>query len=179
MKRFFYAAAVLMSISWMACSGNKPDAQEPPLPQGMKSIHLDHLGFPLNIYIPDSTYYPTVDTSEVPGGAEIKIGSHFDILVNTAGAEESDITKMKSVIEAGDELPKTFTVTDSTTLVWSTNLGDLSMFHFFMIRKVGKDTYYVRDNMDNPDNQFKKEEIDKMMETAKTLHADPRFAPKS
>lgn len=65
----------------------------------------------------------------------------------------------------------TFTVNDATTLVWETKFGDLSMFHFYTLVKVGNDTYYVRDNTFNTNNQFKKEDVDRMLEASKSLRS--------
>jgi hypothetical protein len=170
MKRFLFIAAIAAPIFWTACSGDpKTTELEDVVPPGMKAIHLTSLGFPVKINIPDSTFYPIVDSSETPNGVRLKIGQHFDLFVNTAGTEESDITKMKAVIEAGSELPKTFSKMDSTSLVWEEKIGDLSMNHFFMLIKTANGTYYVRDNSIDADNPFTAQEVEKMMATAKSV----------
>jgi hypothetical protein len=181
MKRLLLLAAMATPLMWYACTDSAADTEtEDIVPKGMKALSLKTLGFPVKINIPDSAYYPTIDTLETPGGVQIRVGSHFDILVNTAGAEEMDLAKMKTVIEAGDELPKTFSVNDSTTLVWETKIGDMPMgSHFFKLVRTSTGVYYVRDNNNNPENQFKPEELTRMLEAAKSLRAIPAPKPES
>lgn len=177
MKRIFLLAAFAPFII-TSCSNDKTATTEDVVPKGMQAKDLKEQGLPLKINVPDSTNGPA-EITETPTGIEVKIGSHFDLMVNTASAEESDIAKLKPVIEAGDELPKTFTVNDATDLQWEINLGDRTICHFFHIVKIDNTTYYVRDNNNNPDNEFKKEDITRMLESAKSLRARPAVAPKS
>ena len=172
MKRIFLYLAITTLMIWSACSGDKPVTAD-IIPKGMRPLDLKAMGYPVKINVPDSTYFTTLDTMSTPGGAEIKLGQHFDILVNFAGAEDADLQKQKGLIEAADAGMSTFLPSDSATLIYETKFGDLSMHHFIRIVKIGTDTYYVRDNKDNIDNQFKKEDIDKMIESAKSLRARP------
>ena len=176
MKRMLFAAAIAAPLLWAACKGNTNEVTEDIVPKGMKAIDLTHLGFPLKFNIPDSTYFPTVDTMETPSGVQVKVGSHFDVLVNAASGDEADLNKQKELINATDAGMSNFLAGDSATLVWETKFGDMSMFHFFHLVKVGNETYFVRDNNSNPENQFKKEDVDKMMESAKSLRAKPAAA---
>lgn len=180
MKRLLLIAAMASPLMWYACSDATETEAEDIVPAGMKALSLKTLGFPVKINIPDSAYYPTIDTMETPAGVQVRVGNHFDILVNTAGDEEKDLAKMKTVIEAGDELPKTFSVNDSTTLVWETKIGDVSMgSHFFKLIRTSTGIFYIRDNNTNPENQFKPEEITRMMESAKSLRALPAPKPEA
>lgn len=176
MKRFLLIAAIAAPLLWSSCSGNKQEVQEDVVPKGMKALDLTHLGLPLKINVPDSNFYPVIDTMETPTGIEIKIGNHFDIIVNHAGPDEGDLAKMKPVIEAGDELPKNFTANDSTLLRWEVSITDPPMAHFYQVIHINGETYFVRDNVNNTDNAFKKEEIDRMVESAKSLRAKPAAA---
>lgn len=179
MKRLLLIAAMAAPMMWYACSDSTADTED-VVPQGMKALSLKTLGFPVKINIPDSAFYPTIDTMETPSGVQVRVGNHFDILVNTPGAEETDLAKMKTVIEAGSELQTTFTMSDSTTLVWDTKIGDLPMgSHFFKLVRTSAGQYYIRDNNTNPENQFKPEEITRMMESAKSLRAVPAPKPES
>ncbi len=171
MKKLFVIASIALPLLWTSC-GEKPEVIEEVIPKGMVAVDLTDLGHPVRINLPDSLS-GTLDSMETPGGIQLRIGNNFDVLVNTAGAEEADIAKQKSLIEAADAGMSTFTVNDATTLIWETRFGDLSMFHFYTIVKVGTDTYYVRDNNMNPENAFKKEDVNKMLECAKSLRAQP------
>lgn len=178
MKKLFIIAALALPLMWTACNGDKPtEVQEEVVPKGMVAVSLEKMGQPVKINAPDSTS-GIMDTMATPNGIQVRVGSKFDLLVNAGGPEETDLAAQKSLIEATDAGMSTFTVNDATTLVWETKFGDLSMFHFYTVVKVGNDTYYVRDNITNPDNQFKKEDVDRMLESAKSLRSSkPATAP--
>lgn len=178
MKKLFVLAAIALPLMWTACGPGTPETVEEVIPKGMVAVDLTKLGQPVKINLPDSTS-GALDSLETPGGIQLRIGNNFDLLVNVGGAEEADLAKQKSLIEATDAGMSTFTVNDATTLVWETRFGDLSMFHFYTVIKVGNDTYYVRDNNLNPDNAFKKEHVDRMLESAKSLRAVPAAVPAS
>jgi hypothetical protein len=185
-KLFVLAALVPMTIGTLMLTscGDKPETPEEVIPKGMVAVDLTKLGHPVKINLPDSTN-GSLDSLEVPEGIQLRIGNSFDILVNTAGAEEADLAKQKGLIEATDAGASTFTVNDATTLVWETKFGEgdgaVVMFHFYTVIKIGEDTYYVRDNNTNPENMFKKENVDRMLESAKSLRAmpQPEAAPAS
>jgi hypothetical protein len=165
-----------MPIFWTACSGDKPETKEDIVPKGMIALDLKSMGYPVKINVPDSNYFPTIDSMASANGAQIRIGQHFDILVNFATPEDADLEKQKVLIQADNAGTPTFLTGDSTTLVWETKFADLSMHHFIHIVKIGTDTYFVRDNKDNVDNQFSKPDVDKMIESAKSLRARPADA---
>ena len=164
---------------WTACSGNKTESTEDIIPKGMKALDLKAMGYPVKINVPDSNYFPTIDSSATANGANIRIGQHFDILVNFATPEDADLEKQKGLLAATDAGVSTVLTSDSFSLVWETKFGDTGYQHFIHIVKIGKDNYFVRDNNNNIENQFKKADIDKMMESAKSLRARPVDAPKS
>ncbi|GAB4133439.1 MAG: hypothetical protein Fur0041_05680 [Bacteroidia bacterium] len=172
MKRILLVAALALPLFWTACKGEGGESKEDVVPKGMRAVDLTPKGFPIKINVPDSAT-GVLDTLDDPSGIEIKVGGKFDVLVNTAGPEEADIAKQKSLIDAADAGTNNYIINDATTLLWETKFGDLSMFHFYHIVKIGNDTYYVRDNNVNPENQFKKEEVEKMLESAKSLRAKP------
>jgi hypothetical protein len=184
MKRILFIAAISAPLLWASCSGapgEKPDV----VPAGMKALalddkalHLDSTGFPVKINVPDSAFYPNIYATATANGMEVKVGPHFDLLVNMGGAEESDLAKQKELIKATDIGESTFLVDDTASLLWEVKFGDLSVYHFYHVVKIGPQTYYIRDNSDNPENQFKKDEVEKMMESAKSLRAKPS-APKA
>lgn len=179
MKRIFLIMLLAAPIFWTACSGNKTETTEDIVPKGMIALDLKNLGYPVKINVPDSDYFPTIDSVAAANGAQIRIGQHFDILVNFTTAEDADLEKQKGLITATDAGMSNFMTGDSATLVWETKFGDLSMHHFIRLVKVGDQTYMVRDNNDNVDNQFTKPDIDKMIESAKSLRACAADAPKS
>jgi hypothetical protein len=182
MKRIFLITLLAAPIFWTACSGDKTETVEDIVPKGWVALDLKTLGYPVKINVPDSNYFPTIDSVATANGAQIRIGQHFDLLVNFATPEDSDFEKQKELIKAGDDAGvQNFLPGDSTTLVWETKYGDLSIHHFIHIVRIGDATYRVRDNNDNVDNQFPKADIDKMIESARTLRARPADpeAPKS
>lgn len=174
MKKLFIIAALALPLLWSACGEEKPKEAEEVIPKGMVGVSLEKMGQPVKINAPDSVS-GVMDTMATPNGIQVRVGNHFDLLVNLGGPEESDLAKVKALIEATDAGMSTFTVNDATTLVWETKFGEgdgaLSQFHFYTLVKVGTDTYYVRDNAFNPDNQFKKEDVDRMLEASKSLRS--------
>ena len=179
MKKLFLLAAIALPLMWTSCGPGETKVEEEVIPKGMVAKDLTDLGQPVKINIPDSSN-GSLEAMETPAGIQLRIGNGFDILVNTAGTEEQDLAKQKSLIEATDAGMSTFTVNDASTLVWETKFGELSMFHFMTLVKSGNDVYYVRDNNSNPDNTFKKEQVDKMLESAKSLRAaKPAAAPEA
>lgn len=178
-KKLFILAVLALPILWTSCGDKPEEVQEEVIPKGMVAadLFLDSLGFPIKINVPDSTY-GILEREATPSGVQVRVGNRFDLLVNIGGAEEADLAKQKSLIEATDAGMSTFTVNDATTLIWETKFGELSMFHFYTLVKVGDDTYYVRDNNTNPENQFKKEDIDRMLESAKSLRASRKAEEK-
>lgn len=182
MKRIFLITLLAAPIFWTACSGDKTEAVEDIVPKGWIALDLKSLGYPVKINVPDSNYFPTIDSVASATGAQIRLGQHFDIVVNFATPEDADLEKQKGLISADDAGEQNFLAGDSATLKWETKFGDLSMHHFIRVVKIGSDTYTVRDNKGNVDNQFSKEDIDKMIESAKSLRARPADAgaePKS
>jgi hypothetical protein len=183
MKRIFLITLLAAPIFWTACSGDKPGPVEDIIPKGWIALDLKSMGYPVKINVPDSSYFPTIDSMATANGAQIRIGQHFDILVNFATTEDADFEKQKELIKAGDDAGvQNFLAGDSTTLVWETKYGDLSVHHFIHIARIGEAVYRVRDNNDNVENQFPKSDIDKMIESAKSLRARPADAgaePKS
>ncbi len=179
MKQLFILAAFALPLFFTSCGEEKSAETEDVIPAGMRAVVLDGMGMPVKINAPDSSA-GILDTMSTPNGAQVRVGNNFDLLVNLGGAAEADLAEVKSLIEATDAGKTTFTVNDASTLVWETKFGEgegaLSMYHFYTLVKVGNDTYYVRDNSDNTNNQFKKEDIDRMLEASKSLRASKAAA---
>ncbi|HLG04027.1 MAG TPA: hypothetical protein VI731_10565 [Bacteroidia bacterium] len=180
MKRKLLQAILLATLSltlFNSCGNPTTQSTEDVVPAGWRAIDLTNSGQPLLINVPDSSYFPTVDTMETPTGIQVRVGRNFDLLVNVAGPEEADLEKQKALINATDAGANTFLSSDSATLIWETKFGELSMHHFYRIVKTAHGNFYVRDNNANTDNQFKKEDIDRMVESAKSLRAKPSAQP--
>jgi hypothetical protein len=175
MKKLLMIAAIALPLMWTACGPEEVKETEDVVPAGMRAVDLGPTGLPVKINAPDSSL-GVLDTGATPNGTKVRVGNNFDLLVNLGGTEESDLAAVKSLIEATDAGMSSFTVNDATTLVWETKFGDLSMFHFYTLVKVGNDTYYVRDNIFDPNNQFKKEDVDRMLESAKSVRANKAAA---
>lgn len=180
MKKLFIIAALALPLMWTSCGPDTVEQVEDVIPKGMRAVDIGGMGFPVKINTPDSSF-GALDTMSTPNGAQVRVGNNFDLLVNLGGTEETDLAAVKALIEATDAGMSTFTVNDATTLIWETRFGEgdgaLSVFHFYTLVKVGTDTYYVRDNSFNPNNQFKKEDIDRMLESAKSLRSTKPAAP--
>lgn len=181
MKKLLILAAFALPLMWTACGPDEPEVTEDIVPKDMVAVDLTKLGQPVKINAPDSVA-GIMDTMATPSGIQVRVGSKFDLLVNIGGPEETDLVAQKSLIEANDAGDETFMVNDSTTLVWETKFGEsASYYHFYVVVRVGSDTYYVRDNYTNTENQFTKEDVDRMLESAKSLRTavKPKVEPES
>jgi hypothetical protein len=177
MKKLLFAVAAVAFLQ--SCSGDSKTTTEDVVPAGQTALDLTAQGFPLKINIPDSTF-GVAEVMENAGGIEIKVGSKFDIMVNTAAPEDLDIKQQKALAQAAMDGATVNFVTDSDSLlVWETKFFDLKPSrHFYLIRKIGEDNYIVRDNNQNAENQFEAAEITRMQDAAKTLRAKPAPAAK-
>jgi hypothetical protein len=178
MKKLLFAVAAVAFLQ--SCSGDTKTTTEDVVPAGQTALDLTPQGFPLKINIPDSTF-GMVEVMENAGGIEIKIGSKFDIVVNTAAPEDLDIKQQKALAQAAMDGATVNFLTDSDSmLVWETKFFDLKPArHFYLIKKIGNDSYIVRDNIQNAENQFEEAEITRMQQAGKTLRAKPAAAPKA
>jgi hypothetical protein len=179
MKRIILLAAVAAPLLWMSCNNAPTEATPEVIPAGMTVADLTAQGFAVKINIPDSTK-GVAQITEAPSGVQVRIGNNFDIIINVAVGEDADLKARKALITATDAGVSTFSTENDSTLIWETKFGEEHVAsHFCVIRKIGTDAYLIHDNSDNPDNQFKKEAIDKMIESARSLRAKPVEAPKS
>lgn len=178
MKKLLFAVVALAFLQ--SCSGDTKTTTEDVVPAGQTALDLTPQGFPLKINIPDSTF-GVAEVMESAGSIEIKVGSKFDILVNTAAPEDLDLKQQKALAQAAmDGATVNFTKDTTNLLVWETKFFDLKpSHHFYMIMKIGEDNYIIRDNNQNADNQFEAAEIARMKASAASLRAKPAEAPKS
>ena len=111
----------------------------------MMKVQLSIAGDTLSMIIPDSTK-GKVEIVEQPWGAtEIKVGKDFQLSVEPG---EGDVTLAKSDI-AGDEVFKLqrYLTDEPALLFWESKIADMpnSNFHFYLISKIGKASYIIKD----------------------------------
>ncbi|MCU0434926.1 MAG: hypothetical protein MUC87_15830 [Bacteroidia bacterium] len=172
MRKLLFAAAAFALLQ--SCSGDTKTSVQDIVPAGQTALDLTPQGFPLKINIPDSTF-GVAEVMEGAGGVGIKVGSKFEIVVNTAAPEDLDMKQQKALAQASMDGATVNFVTDSDTLlVWETKFFDLKPSrHFYMIKKIGEDNYIIRDNIQNAENQFEAAEIARMQQAAASLRAKP------
>lgn len=180
MKQLLLLAwAVVPLLALPACSSDAKPIED-IVPAKQVALDLTPQGFPIKINVPDSTF-GVAEVMENAGGIEVRVGSKFDLMINTAAPEDLDMNQQKALATAAmDGATVTFTVSSDSVLVWNTSFGGMEpMHHFYLLKKIGNDTYYMRDNIQNGENMFKAEEVKRMMEAARSLRARPVTTPAS
>jgi hypothetical protein len=180
MKNLIFISTVLtLSFLIQSCGGSGKEKIQ-IIPQGQVVQDLSPMGFSLCMNVPDSTT-GYAEMTQNAGGIEIRVGNKFDVLVNVAGTEEMNMEQQKALAGASvDAATINFTTDTDTLLIWETKFGDLpAQIHFYRLIKVENDTYYVRDNNQNTENQFSMAEIRRMVEMSRSLRLKPKEEKKS
>lgn len=182
MKKILLLLAVTASpFLFTACGDKKnPDAQEEVIPEGMMALDLTSHGFPVKITVPDSAKGKgKVDVSEGGswGGAAIRIGKAFQMNINIGDEESTNLSMQKQLLAATDIGTYKYDTDNDTALVYTTTFGEgteaIVRHHFYLVLKIGKEKYVVRD-INDPENEFTDGDIKTMMEAAHTLRPAPQ-----
>lgn len=177
MKHLIYFITLSTSgLLLQACGDTSKKTEQ--VPNGQLVLDLSAQGFPLCINVPDSTF-GNAELIENANGIEIRIGNKYDILVNAAGPEDADMKQQKALASASVDVgSNNFMIDSDTLLVWETKFGDLPpQQHFYRLVKIGNDIYYVRDNNQNTTSEFSQADIQRMIESSRSLRIKP--APES
>ena len=162
----FFAPMLLFSILIFSSCGSKQHEKSMVAPQGMSVLNLQKYGKPFSMLIPDSLKNRLSVSEESSGALEIRVGDNFAIAINEQAV---DLELAKSDI-AGDEVNrfKHYLVEEPFALVWESEIVGPE-FHFYLNRKIGNSEYSVQDIKDPEHKPFSKEQIEKMVECARSI----------
>ena len=105
------------------------------------------------------------------GALEIKVGKHFNISITE---DPGDITLMKSDIKSNDvNVFKSYITDEPETIMWESAIT-VPEFHFYTIQKASGNTYVIQDVISADGSPSNKEQIQKMLDSAKKLVAKPK-----
>lgn len=183
MKKAFYSVAFAGIVLFAVSCNNATTVTEEPVPAGMVAVDLSAHGFPLKVNVPDSVAQMKMGKMEISeggtwGGTSVILGKTFQLNINSADAEATDLNQQKVLLAATDAGECTYTTENDSTLVYVVKFGeDIKRHHFYMVKKIGAEKYIVRDVPDS-EAEYSETDIQKMMESAKSLRAKP-IAPKA
>ena len=167
MKTFYsLITALALVVTLQSCGGKKDDQPNVEAPAGMITLDLSKYGKPFTIFVPDSTLGKMEIIEQTWGALEIKIGKSFQLSITE---DPGDIELLKNDIK-GDEVNKfkSFIVEEPTTIMWESEITKPE-FHFYSIQKLGNSTYIFADIKSAEAEPFSKENIQKMLDSAKGL----------
>ena len=161
-----FAVLFVFSILILSSCGNKEHENSLVAPQGMSILNLQKYGKPFSMLIPDSLKNKLSVSDESSGALEVRVGEIFAIAINEQAV---DLALAKSDI-AGDEVNKfkQYLVEEPFALVWESEIVSPE-FHFYLNRKVGNSEYSVQDIRDPEHKPFNQEQIEKMVECARSI----------
>ena len=167
MKTFYsLITALALVVTLQSCGGKKEEQATVEAPAGMITLDLSKYGKPFTIFVPDSTLGKMEIVEQSWGALEIKIGKSFQLSITE---DPGDLELRKKDIQ-GDEVNKfkSFSVEEPTTIMWESEITKPE-FHFYSIQKIGNSTYVFEDIKSAEAEPFSKENIQKMLDSAKGL----------
>lgn len=174
MKKILLLITVPVVLFFAGCGNSKTEETVPSIP-GMMEVELKINGNPLLIMIPDSTRGKMQIVEQSWGATEIQVGKGFQISIEEAEGELTDLTFQKSMISSEEPKKLKRYINDDPTLIFYEQQIETMdpEFHFYSIVKIGDVSYVVKDI---PEEKYSEKAVEMMVESAKTLKA--KDAPK-
>ena len=145
MKKFFLFVGCISVLALSSCgSGKKDDTTNTNIPQGMIAADLSTQGLAALVNFPDSTTGTLEIIPNAQGGADVKVGTNFQMTI----IEGPGNMEMKKKDITSDEIRKfvKYVVEDANTIVWEWQMeGGEPEYHFYTIVKSGNKSYEVFD----------------------------------
>ncbi len=168
-KTFTLFAFASICVALTSC-GTKEEEKNIEAPAGMVALDLSNHGKQFSIFVPDTTTEKLEVVEQSWGALEIKVGKHFNISITE---DPGDITYLKSQIKSNDvNVFKSYITDEPETIMWESAIT-VPEFHFYTIQKAAGNTFIIQDVVSS-DDPFNKEEIQKMLDSAKKLVEKPK-----
>jgi hypothetical protein len=169
-KKFTLLAFATICVALTSC-GPKEEEEKIEVPAGMVALDLSSHGKQFSIFVPDTTTEKLEVVEQSWGALEIKVGKHFNISITE---DPGDITLMKSDIKSNDvNVFKSYITDESETIMWESAIT-VPEFHFYTIQKASGNTYVIQDVISADGSPSNKEQIQKMLDSAKKLVEKPK-----
>lgn len=164
-KSFTLLSFATICVALSSC-GPKEEAKNIEAPAGMVVLDLSSRGKQFSIFVPDTTSEKLEIVEQSWGALEIKVGKHFNISITE---DPGDITLMKSDIKSNDvNVFKSYITDEPETIMWESAIT-VPEFHFYTIQKASGNTYVIQDVISADGSASSKEQIQKMLDSAKKL----------
>ena len=169
MKKIFLLGACILMIALASCGGGKTDnGANAGVPAGLVAADLSEQGLAVLVNVPDSTVAPLEVTANGQGGADIKVGKNFQIMVIEG---PGDIAMKKNDI-THDDIRKfvKYVVEEPNCLIWEWQIEGMEPeFHFYAIVKDGDKTFEVSNLEDVDGGKFSEKSVTQMLDAAKSI----------
>ncbi|MCX8081532.1 MAG: hypothetical protein N3F09_09885 [Bacteroidia bacterium] len=177
MKRLSFLLFKLVGVMMLVSCKNQKKGPEPIIaPPGMHILDLSRYGKPFVIFVPDTTTNKLEVKEQASGELEIKCGKFFHVAI----LEQAEDLNAKKEELKGDEVNKlkNFLQDSSHVLVWESEITS-PQFHFIYNFKIKDSEYSIRDVISTDAEPFTKEQIEKMLESAKNIREAVKPEPQS
>ena len=169
-KTFTLLAFAGICVALTSCVA-KEEEKNIEAPAGMVALDLSSHGKQFSIFVPDTTTEKLEVVEQSWGALEIKVGKHFNISITE---DPGDITLMKSDIKSNDvNVFKSYITDEPETIMWESAIT-VPEFHFYTIQKASGNTYVIQDVISADGSPSNKEQIQKMLDSAKKLVEKPK-----
>ena len=158
-------SAFALSLAITSCGG-KETPKNIEAPAGMVALDLSKFGKQFSIFVPDTTAAKLEITEQSWGALEIKVGNGFQLSITE---DPGDMELRKSDIKSNDvNIFKSFVIDEPLTIMWESEITKPE-YHFYSIQKMGANTYVFEDVVSADGTPLSKEDVKKMVDSAKSL----------
>jgi len=174
MKKILITLITPVALLFAGCGGHSTEEEST---ENLKEIKVPVSGDSLSIMVPNTLQGSLEITEQAWGATEVKIGTKFQVSIEP---NEGDIALQKSDIEGNDIYKFQRYITDEPTLLcWESKIPDMaqSNFHFYMIHKIGNNTYVIKD-IDSGE-AYSENDVKIMIDAAKRLKDKSAKEPNS
>ena len=164
-KTFILLSALTLGIAFASC-GTKETKQDAQAPGGMVTLDLSKYGKQFSIFVSDTTVAKLEIIEQSWGALEVKVGKNFHISITE---DPGDIELRKSDIKSNDiNIFKSYLVEEPLSIMWESQITKPE-YHFYIIQKIGTNSYVFEDVVPADGAPIGKEAIQKMFDSAKTI----------
>jgi hypothetical protein len=177
MKRKLLLSIFLLSVMFFQFCKNGKQPPEPIVaPSGMHILDLSKFGKPFVIFVPDTNNNKLEIMEQQSGELEIKCGKSFHVAI----LEQSEDLNAKKEELKGDEVNKlkTFHLDSVNVILWESEIT-APQFHFIYNFKIKDSDYSIRDVISTDGEPFTKDQIEKMLESARNIREAVKPEPQS
>jgi hypothetical protein len=177
MKRKALLPIFLITLMFFQFCKNGKQTPEPIVaPAGMHILDLSKYGKPFVIFVPDTNSNKLEIIEQQSGELEIKCGKSFHVAI----LEQTEDLNAKKEELKGDEVNKlkTFHLDSANVILWESEIT-APQFHFIYNFKIKDAEYSIRDVISTDAEPFTKDQIEKMLESARNIREAVKPEPQS